>query len=78
MTEGRRRSRNSAWSHISGLDYAQGSYETDFGVLSVDWHREAKTVILRVTLTGSVRAVYRNEILEMGTHTFQIQEDEGK
>lgn len=62
----------------TGLDYAQGSYETDCGVLSVDWHRDGKTVILRVTLSGSIRAVYRNRILEMGTYTFQIQEDEGK
>lgn len=62
----------------SELDNAQGSYETDCGVLSVDWHRDGKTVILRVTLSGSIRAVYRNRILEMGTYPFQIQENEGK
>lgn len=62
----------------SGLDYAQGSYETDNGVLEVDWNREGKTVVLWVTLTGNIRALCRGKTLEMGTHTFQIQEDEIK
>lgn len=57
----------------SELDFARGTYEADDGVITVDWHRQNDGIILEIAITGSLRACYQDNILENGTHIFQIK-----
>lgn len=57
---------------FSSLDYAEGSYETDGGKLSVSWKRNGSAVTLSAELSGNVRVRYGDRVLTEGSHCFDV------
>ena len=57
---------------VADITFAEGSYETDQGLISVKWHREGETVSLTVDNTSEAPLYYKNSKLPAGVTTLSI------
>ncbi|HBF15664.1 MAG TPA: hypothetical protein DDW30_08325 [Clostridiales bacterium] len=62
--------------YFRALTFAEGSYASDSGTLSVAWRREADRVRLTVRVRGSTAVRYKDCILTEGDYTFSEPTDE--
>ncbi len=55
---------------FKSLTSAEGSYQNEFGSVCVNWKQSGKTVLVTITVTGEMTAVYRGKSLREGTYFF--------
>ena len=63
---------------VSGLNFAQGSYNSVLGEIKSSWKRHDKGITLSVTIpVGATATVEANDLIKTinsGVHTFEIKE----